>query len=621
MFSEKYADKEKLKKSIQSSFSMVRPLSDRAYWEGIKETAIDQVSDYISSIDGFDFTLPASLYLEYVRNGNRTRYEAVCFERRKALTAFALLEAMENKGNYIDKVLDFTWMILEETTWCIPAHGDLRPESDGLPNDEHPSLDLFQAETGCTLSFVFSLFGETFETISKNIVPRLKREINFRVIDNFLIHNDYWWQGFQIRENENGKRYVVNNWNPWILSNVLLCAATIAESADRLYSVVEKVMKSLDNYADTYPQDGACDEGPSYWNRAGLSLLDCAYLLYKITGGYVNEFDNEKIKNTAEYIAKVHIGNGYFVNFADCAPHLTANYGTTYKYGKLMGSETMVSFAKTCFENDKSSTFSLWQMPRGLELYEAIPKLSRLSAPSRAFRDVYFSSTQVIACRETDACSGLFLAAKGGHNDESHNHNDVGSFIVYKDSEPFLIDPGNEAYCAKTFSDKRYEIWNNRSCFHNLPAINEKEQSAGFDFCASDVTYLADAEETVFSLDIKNAYENRNEIKKWKRTFKLSRKEKEITITEDFELSVPSEIVLNLMTVCNVKITPYRLLFTADSGKTLTLHADLSQFDVGCETIDTTDSKMLADWGKAPTRVQLKLKSKTDKGIFTFKIK
>ena len=48
---------------------------------------------------------------------------------------------------------------------------------------------------------------------------------------------------------------------------------------------------------------------------------------------------------------------------------------------------------------------------------------------------------------------GFYVAAKGGHNAESHNHNDVGSFIVYADGYPALIDVGVEAYTAKITAD------------------------------------------------------------------------------------------------------------------------------------------------------------------------
>ena len=66
------------------------------------------------------------------------------------------------------------------------------------------------------------------------------------------------------------------------------------------------------------------------------------------------------------------------------------------------------------------------------------------------------------------------MAAKAGNNADSHNHNDVGSFTVYKDGRPLIIDLGVETYRAKTFSDKRYEIWTMQSQFHNLPTFLEE---------------------------------------------------------------------------------------------------------------------------------------------------
>ena len=50
---------------------------------------------------------------------------------------------------------------------------------------------------------------------------------------------------------------------------------------------------------------------------------------------------------------------------------------------------------------------------------------------------------QVMAAREKGGSpEGLYLAAKGGHNAESHNHNDVGSCIMFVDGLPGIIDVG-----------------------------------------------------------------------------------------------------------------------------------------------------------------------------------
>ncbi len=85
------------------------------------------------------------------------------------------------------------------------------------------------------------------------------------------------------------------------------------------------------------------------------------------------------------------------------------------------------------------------------------------------------------------SAEGLYLAAQGGHNAESHNHNDVGNFIVYADGEPAIIDVGVETYTAKTFSAQRYEIWTMQSAYHNLPTVNGVMQGAGRQFEARDV--------------------------------------------------------------------------------------------------------------------------------------
>ena len=88
--------------------------------------------------------------------------------------------------------------------------------------------------------------------------------------------------------------------------------------------------------------------------------------------------------------------------------------------------------------------------------------------------DVWLPDSQVrVVCRD-----GMTLCCKGGHNGESHNHNDVGSFMLYVDGEPQIVDAGNMTYTAKTFSAERYTLWNVRSAYHNLPMIGGKGAAA-----------------------------------------------------------------------------------------------------------------------------------------------
>ena len=122
-------------------------------------------------------------------------------------------------------------------------------------------------------------------------------------------------------------------------------------------------------------------------------------------------------------------------------------------------------------------------------------------------RDAWLGGIQVMVAREQEGSSkGLYLAAKGGHNDESHNHNDIGHFIVYCDGSPMIIDPGVGTYTSKSFFSERYSIWSNQSAYHNLPLIDGVQQLAGRQHRADQVIYTQEDSVASISMNIENAY-------------------------------------------------------------------------------------------------------------------
>ena len=66
--------------------------------------------------------LLASEFMMYKRDGNRSVYEGKFFPRRVMMLDLALAEYVEGKGRFLDKLIDVVWLILEETTWVLPAH-------------------------------------------------------------------------------------------------------------------------------------------------------------------------------------------------------------------------------------------------------------------------------------------------------------------------------------------------------------------------------------------------------------------------------------------------------------------------------------------------------------------
>jgi hypothetical protein len=225
----------------------------------------------------------------------------------------------------------------------------------------------------------------------------------------------------------------------------------------------------------------------------------------------------------------------------------------------------------------------------------------------------------VTARSEKNSEEGLFMAAKGGTNGESHNHNDVGNFIVYQDAEPMIIDAGVGTYRRETFNDAtRYKIWTMQSGYHNLPQINGVDQMYGKTYAAKDVKEKATNKRVTFSLDIAGAYPEEAKVKSWVRTLNFVRG-KYVDVTEQYALSAytaPTEIML---------ITPVKP--TVSDGKVSMksdkIHAKVTfnpaEVEVSAEEINMDDEKMTHTWGHL-YRIKMRVKSTGVNNLVRYRI-
>jgi hypothetical protein len=386
----------------------------------------------------------------------------------------------------------------------------------------------------------------------------------------------------------------------------------IEDDKEKLRDVVYKIMITLDKYFDKYPFDGACDEGPNYWNQAGLSMLENLWLLDMVTDGQVNFFKEEKVINTLEYFMKVYIGDGESVNFADASSKVNIFCESVYKFAKIMNNQMMLAFAKHIY-----GLKDLIGMTKPIRIMDILTYSSEVKnmepVKFEPELDYYFDSTKVMTSKaDLNTKNGIFLAAKGGHNDESHNHNDIGNFIVYKNGTKFLIDSGNMTYSKITFSPERYTLWTTRSVYHNLPVIDGKEQKYGREYASKDAKYEKTDKKVTFSLDIKDAYSNREDIEKWVRTIEYDKETQEIKVTEDFAFKQEFEYELNFLTPQNAEKKGKSVIFKADNGEILEMIFEKDIFEFSEEKIKIEDKLLLNNWGETLYRVTLKAKAKED---------
>lgn len=593
------------------------PIEDRVAWEGLPDDLRLECVRRGELLRGYVWPgLPATLFLQFARMGNRSDYEHVNHLRRAALRDLVLAECVEAQGRFLDDIANGIWVTCEETYWGYPAHVDAQRAGSGLPDVEEPTVDLFAAETAAQLAWTHYLLGTRLDGVSPLVRRRIGYEVKRRILDPCLQRDDFWWMGFDPGQ------HGVNNWNPWVNSNWLASVLLLEGSPDRRAASVAKIMKSLDVFIGVYGDSGGCDEGPSYWGRAAASLFDCLDLLFSATRGEIDCFADAKIRAMGTYIYRAQIHDAYVINFADASAVSRAPASVVYRYGAAINDEPMKAYGGWLLANQRSR--------RGMEegsLGRVLPALfdipDPLDVPPRQPlpRDVWFDDIQVMAARDRGATpAGLFVAAKGGHNAESHNHNDVGTFIVYVDGKPVVVDAGVETYRRQTFSPQRYEIWTMQSGYHTLlptfvmAGAQAVMQAPGRSFAARSVRYQQGQKEAMLTLDLAGAYPCEAGIRQWNRTIVL-RRGVAIEVTDSFTLErAPALITLSLLTPSDVSVDSAAGVATfleAPIGPdvhgrrsgTAQLQFTKGTFDVSVERIAIDDARLGEAWGDHLTRL------------------
>jgi len=549
--------------------------------------------------------IPATAALDFTRNGNRTNYENVSFARRSALSDLVMAELFEREGRFTDQIVNGIWAICEETYWGISAHLGAQEEGAGLPDVTEPTVDLFAAETSGLLAWTLYLVGSRLDTVSPLIRERIEYEIDRRILVPNFEREDFWWMGYTDRQ--------LNNWTPWICSNWIASILLMEEDPELRTMYLHKAMTVLDHFLNPYPADGGCDEGPGYWNKAGGSLFDCLYLLHSASDGSIDIFDESLIKEMGRFVYRAYISQPYYINFADASALINGEAPLIYRYGKMIEDPVMMGFASFLAEEQEleSRTIDLRFGQLGLRQIPALFILDELlayPASEPLISDFWLPDIQVMAARSVAGSKqSIYVAAKGGHNEESHNHNDVGNFIVYLDGLPAIIDIGVETYTAKTFSQDRYDIWTMQSAYHNLPTVNGVMQQNGHEFHAETVSFKADKKSTAFKLDIAGAYPDAARLKTLQRSINLKRN-RELVISDYYSFTKENNsIVLNLMTDFTVTHSSdgHRLVLgNNEHKKQLVLQYDEKYTSVNSEIIEITDGRLKPVWGDKVTRIQ-----------------
>ena len=552
--------------------------------------------------------ITATIALDFVRSGDRERHSNISFAKRNILTELILAESMEDKGRFTEAILNGVWSICEESYWGVPAHIG----QTGLPDVDNPVVDLFTAETASVLALADYFTGPKLDKINPLIRKRIYTETNKRLFIPMLTKGDnYNWMS---------KTKAVNNWNPWIMSNWMLSNLLLEKQPLRRANMLYASISGLDRYLNGLGEDGGCDEGPSYWFAAGGSVYDCLELLQQSTKLQV--YDQPLIQKMAAYVYKAHIDGYYFTNFADADPVLKPDGLMLYRFGTAIADKQLESLGAWSFQQFPNTGVSGFQRMRRVQNLLTISSFKG-GSEYRPVKDAWVSDIQVMTARTS---KGLYLATHGGHNAESHNHNDVGDFIVYANGQPMIVDAGRGNYTARTFSSKRYELWFTRSEYHNLPIINGFGQSVGREFEARSVLSTINDQQAQLKMDFAAAYPKEAGITKWERSIQLDRTKDQIVLSDAYLVQQKlTSLQQVFMTIADVDLTKPGVIVLKGNGNTqLQLDYDSKQWTASSELTSTEGmeyNSFKTKWGgKLVTRILLTAKTLKQSGLHTFKI-
>lgn len=440
------------------------PAEDRAAWAELAalpafEGVIKRAENTLKTPLG---PWPDELYLEFSKNGNRTNWQRVEGERRARIDDLALAECLEYQGRFLPALREAIAGLCAEPTWVMPAHDGKLANYKGETID----IDLASSAMAWNLATVDWLLGdklgaETRELLRENVARRVLEPYRAMASDQ---RPRNWWMT------------TTNNWNAVCLAGVTGAALTLLpDRNDRAFYIVAAEDYSK-NFLKGFTPDGYCSEGIGYWNYGYGHYILLAEAIYQATAGGLDLQQRPEALAPATFSSRTEIINKVYPAFADCG--LGSRPSSRYmaflerKLGLASHPDLRREIAGTSgylFE------VCLFSFPNSAT---AAPNPDH-DAAGIGLRSWFKDAGILLSRPAAESGTRMAVALKGGHNNEHHNHNDVGSYVVVLGRTAVLLDPGAETYTARTFSSRRYESKLLNSYGHPVPVVAGKLQKPG----------------------------------------------------------------------------------------------------------------------------------------------
>jgi hypothetical protein len=473
--------------------------------------------------------LTDELYADFRATGLRLAFENVYFERRRRLARAVgtlLLAAPDDPmfGALTGSILDKFTGIFEEVSWALPAH--VNWHNSDVSGKEPMQIDLFCAETANLMAEMLDLFGGLIPpALQARIRDRLRTHVWENYVDNF---DRFHWPK------------ATHNWNAVCHQGVLGSALSQVEDAALLARMLWLARQSLPLFLSGFAKDGGCTEGIGYWSYGFGWFTVLNEQLETRTDGELSLFEgDEHVRRIAQFGPRMSLAGGKLVNFSDNGA--TGTLGgplLTYLGERLHEPDCSREGIKgyrhlmregIAMDTERCDVFFLGR------LFLRCPA-EITSGDETPNADCFLPELAVLVAHGRDAQGRPWdFAAKAGHNDEHHNHNDCAGFLLNVGGVRFVAEIGAPEYTKDFFSDKRYENLAARSLGHSVPRINGVEQAAGASFASRVIGHKLGPDAVEFTVDATAAYPATASCRRFVRAFRFE-KSGGLQVRDSFEL-------------------------------------------------------------------------------------
>ena len=516
------------------------------YFEAYRKAVIEEAErDIVTEPPVVKF----SMIHRYVVDGNREAFEKVHSEYFNRMHTYLSAYMITGDEKYITPLGDIIWNICDFESWSIPAH-----VGEHLPiNERRTNLDLCSTIAAHQISDVLKYVGDKLPEL---VVKRAKAEIRYRLIDSYAVAHQkkrYWWPTAK------------NNWSAVCIASVL--GTYINEATpEEIDAQLPKMIESAKCYLDGFTDDGCCGEGYAYWNYGFSYFVIFAQLLREYTDGKIDMFKDEKVARIARFQESIPLNERECVSFSDATIEFTPTTWLTH-FLKGVYPDLRIPALEAWDCASATPRQVLWQCP---EL--AVSSLNATEPTSFSFPDA-----QWFIFRSAEYAFGC----KAGHNQEQHNHNDVGSFLISKNNGVTFCDPGVGQYTKQYFSPERYELMLCSSRGHSVPIINGKYQSTIGDIAT---IYAHDDDRYAFSME--KVYEDET-LKSLSRDFVCE--PDGVKLTDIYEFTeTPTSVVERFVSLKGFALEEGRLIC---DDTVMLFDPNLFEVSFGNETVERKQGK------------------------------